>query len=119
MTKVTTKKNKKADQQKLMVRILCGALCVVMIVTTLLAILPGTDLHGDTTYYIDENGNVVTADGTVIGSFEELFGSQLTDEDGHVHVEGEEDHDHAEEPASDVTTDETVEEPADTTEQAD
>lgn len=89
MTKVA-KKNKKADQQKLMVRIVCGALCVVMVVTTLLAILPGTDLHAhdDTTYYINEDGSVVLADGTYVGMFDELFGS-AEDEHDHEHTEDE------------------------------
>ena len=84
---MTVKKtsNKKADKQKLMVRIVCAALVVVMILTTLVAVIP-FDTHTDTTYYINENGEVVTADGTVIGLFDELFGGEVEeDHTGHDH----------------------------------
>lgn len=79
MTKTAPKHNKKEEQKKLAVRIICIALVVVMAVTSLLAMFPAL-LQGndDTVVYtmddliamgwvqVDEDGNYIfVGDGTV------------------------------------------------------
>lgn len=55
MNKTATKKNKKEEQKKLMVRIVCMALVVALAVTSLLAMFPTLfQDHTDNTYTIDE-----------------------------------------------------------------
>lgn len=53
MTKTTTKPNKKEEQKKMTVRIVCLVLVVALTVTSLLAMFP-TLLHNDEEYSIQE-----------------------------------------------------------------
>ncbi len=53
MTKTTTKPNKKEEQKKMTVRIVCLVLVVALTVTSLLAMFPNL-LHSDEEYSIQE-----------------------------------------------------------------
>ena len=53
MTKTTTKPNKKEEQKKMTVRIVCLVLVVALAVTSLLTMFP-TLLHNDEEYSIQE-----------------------------------------------------------------
>ncbi len=77
MTKVTNKKNKKEEQKKLAVRIVCMVLVVALLVTSLLAMFPSLfqddtpqtytieDLIAMGLIEIDEDGNIVFKDNSM------------------------------------------------------
>ena len=79
MNKTVTKRNKKEEQKKLMVRIVCMVLVVALAVTSLLAMFPTLfQDHTDDSYTIDEliqmgiveldeDGNMVFVDGALNG----------------------------------------------------
>lgn len=88
MNKTSTKRNKKEEQKKLAVRIVCMVLVVALAVTSLLAVFPTLfQDHTDNSYTIDElmamgiveldeEGNIVFVDGALSGE---------EDHEGHDH----------------------------------
>lgn len=82
----TVKRNKKEEQKKLMVRIVCMVLVIALAVTSLLAMFPTLfQDHTDNSYTIeeliqmgivelDEEGNLVFVDGVLEGEEEDHTG---------------------------------------------
>lgn len=85
----TTKRNKKEEQKKLFVRIVCIALVVVMAVTSLLAMLPSLFQTTDPELQamIDAGYLYVGEDGTIYATEEyiELLTQSTEDHEGHDH----------------------------------
>ena len=88
MTKIANKRNKKEEQKKLMVRIVCISLAVVLAVTSLLAMFPAlfqnndSDLQAmidDGYLYVGEDGNIYATE-----KYIEMM-TQTEDHEGHDH----------------------------------
>ena len=86
MNKTSVKRNKKEEQKKLMVRIVCMVLVVALAVTSLLAMFPTLFQDQSEAYTIedlvemglieiDENGNIVFVDETLMTT-EDAAGQQ-------------------------------------------
>ena len=86
MNKTTVKRNKKEEQKKLMVRIVCMVLVVALAVTSLLAMFPTLFQDQSEAYTIedlvemglieiDENGNIVFVDDALMTT-EDAAGQQ-------------------------------------------
>ena len=85
-----TKRNKKEEQKKLYVRIACIALAVVMVVTSLLAVIPSlfqSSIDPEMQALIDAGYLYVGEDGTIYAT--EAYIDLLTQS-----AEDHEDHDH-------------------------
>lgn len=88
MSKVTAKRNKKEEQKKLMVRIVCMVLVVALAVTSLLAMFPTLfQDHTDNTYTIDELVQMGIVELDEEGNITFVDGALTTEEDheGHDH----------------------------------
>lgn len=87
MTKITTKRNKKEEQKKLIVRIVCIALAVLMIASSLGTILYSVTT-GDANYSIEEMieaGIVYLGEDGNYYFTEEYLHSLEEDHEGHDH----------------------------------
>lgn len=90
MNKTTTKRNKKEEQKKLAVRIVCLTLVVALAVTSLLTVFPTLfqDNTGGTTFTIEELAEMglieLDEEGNII-SFDESLFADTDDHEGHDH----------------------------------
>ncbi len=89
MNKSTAKRNKKEEQKKLIVRIVCFALVVALAVTSLLSMFPTLFQDQSTTYTIDELVEMglveLDEEGNIIFIDDALTGEDDHDHEGHNH----------------------------------
>ena len=86
---VRSKKTQQKKTEKLFIRVMCVLLVLVMILGLVEAVIGGGSNTGST-YTVTEDGHVHAADGSHIGTVEELFGEgagTVVTEDGHIHAE--------------------------------
>ncbi|MBQ8537411.1 MAG: hypothetical protein IJ461_08445 [Clostridia bacterium] len=86
MAKTTYKRKK--DRTKLYGYIFCGLVVALVVVIIAQMLLPQPAAVTNTELYITEDGHVHMADGSHIGTYEEMFGEAAYEvtEDGHVHT---------------------------------
>lgn len=85
---VRSKKTQQKKTEKLFIRVMCVLLALVMILGLVEAVIGGNNTGS--TYTVTEDGHVHAADGTHLGTVEELFGEgagTVVTEDGHIHAE--------------------------------
>lgn len=124
-TKKKSYKSKKAIQKKRETMFI-GVLAVLLAVALILGVVDLFNGDQGSGYTVTADGHVHAADGTHIGTVEELFGEgAVVTEDGHVHTDAgdhigsldditaaDHDHDHAEEEADAADSEEAAEEAA-------
>lgn len=116
-------KSKKAIQKK-RETIFIGVLAVLLVLALILGVVDLFNGDQGAGYIVTEDGHVHAADGTHVGTVEEVFGEgAIVTEDGHVHTAAGDhigslddvsaaDHDHAEEEADAADSEEAASEDA-------
>ena len=79
-----SKKERQKKREKLITIVFIGALVLVLA----LALIQSLTKEETVQYIVTQDGHVHTADGTHVGSVEEMFGENgvIVTEDGHVHA---------------------------------